>query len=244
MAMEKVSNIVQSQVKQITSQGRSSSPSRKWKTPLSEWQRNEINGFMAKFPSVEKLYRFFAPANLPYAIAHEQDCVTSPCITLNRVDEAYQTQGCAQTIIRNLIVGVYSMSTAREPMQQDAANNAAGLFVAKFGNECTLYGAMLYFGNYLTEYKSTFAQFDVQDILQQYGKKFVPWWRSRLSRVANEEPRTKAINGPQGKEGLKMYIRTEINKGRDLKGGYLYQSGIITDAMIQQAETEIKNGVF
>lgn len=189
------------------------------------------------------MYRFFAPVNLAYAIAHEQECVTEPCITLNRVDEAYNTQGCAQTIIRTLIVGVYSMSTAREPLQQDAANNAAALFVAKFGNECTLYGAMLYFGNYLTEYKASYAQFDVQDILQQFGKKFVSWWRSRLSRAANESTH-KAISGPRGDEALRLYIRKELTEGRDFTGGYLYQSGIITDAMIQQEQKNIKDGVF
>ena len=241
--MEEISKTIQSQVRQITSQRRNDSLSRKWQAPLSERQRNEIDGFKAKFPTVEKLYRFFAPVNLAYAIAHEQECVTEPCITLKRVDEAYDTQGCAQNIIRTLIVGVYSMSTAREPLQQDAANNAAALFVAKFGNECTLYGAMLYFGNYLTEYKSTFAQFDVQDILQQYGKKFVPWWRQRLSRVANESTQ-RAVRGPRGDEALKLYIRKELTDGRDLKGGYLYQSGIITDMMIQQEQDNIKNGVF
>lgn len=241
--METIDKVI-SQVKPTTSRGRNNSLSTKWKGQLSEWQKSNIEQFKATFPSVEKLYKFFAPVNFAYAITHEYECVTYPCITLKRVDMVYEVMGVAQTIIRNLIVGVYSMSTAREPMSQDAVNNAAGLFVAKFGGECTLYGAMLYFGNYLTEYKSSYAQFDVQDILQQYGKKFVPWWRARLSRAANEETQRKVISGPHGQEALKLYVRAEIEVGRDLKGGFLYQSGFITDAMIAEAEKDIKDGVF
>lgn len=192
---------------------------------------------------MEKLYKFFAPTNLAYCITHEQNCVTAPCITLKRVDDVYGVQGCAQTIVRNLIVGVYSMSTAREPLQQDASNNAAALFVAKFGGECTLYAAMLYFGNYLTEYKSSYAPFDFNDILQQYSKKFVPWYRSRLSHAESTQPR-KAIDGPRGKEALILYVRKEIAEGRDLRGGYLYSAGMITEEMIAEAEKEIKDGVF
>ncbi len=142
------------------------------------------------------------------------------------------------------MVGIYSMSAAREQLQQEAVNNAAGIIVAKYGNACTLYGVMLYFANYLSDYKSTFLQFDVQDIIQQFNKKFIPWWHIRLSRANTEHEDVELITGAVGTEALKEYIRTEIEKGNDIRSGYLYECGSITDEMIREIKEQIDSSAF
>ena len=192
---------------------------------------------------MDKLYRYFAPVNLPHAVEHESECATYPCVTLRQVDKVYGIEGVGKSIVRTLITGVYSMSTTREQMPKEAADNAAGLFVAKYGNECTLYALMVYFGNYLTEYKSTYAQFDVQDILQQYHKKFLPRWRMKLGEE-NQQIQTNRKDEINGLEALKLYIRNNIMNGDDLRTGYLYKNGTITDSMIEEEQMAIKAGVF
>ncbi len=202
---------------------------------------------MDKFPTVEKLFKFFCPAKWGFCLAHTDDCTQQPCITLSQVDAAYSTPGTAKNIVSGMFIGLYSMTTAKEPYNQQAANLAAELFVAKYGNECTLYGLMLYFANYLTEYKSSFAQYDVQDILQQFPKKFVPWWRQRLSGGSEQPQQSSDTGQPKGKEALPIMLRSRLCDGESvesIKRGFLYSSGMITDTMISEAEQAVKDGVF
>lgn len=214
---------------------------------LSVRQRHNVDAFMVKFPSVGKLLKFFVPANWGYCIAHTNDCIMNPCVTLLQVDAAYSAPGTAQNITAGMFVGLYSMTTAKEPYNQQAANLAAELFVAKYGNECTLYGIMLYFANYLTEYKSSFAQYDVQDILQQFPKKFVPWWRLRLSECSEQPKQISEAGQPKGKDALPVMLRNRLYNGESvesIKSGFLYSQGTITDTMISEALQAVKDGVF
>lgn len=146
-----------------------------------------------------------------------------------------------------MIVGIYSMSTAREAMNTQAANLAAELFIAKYGNQCTLYALMVYFANYLTEYKGSYAPFDVQDILMQFSKKFLPSWRQRLAGVSEPNDAEDADNEPKGIDALYLMLRNRIREGEteeQLKRGYLYNSGIITDTMIAKAKQDVEDGIF
>ena len=202
---------------------------------------------MRSFPTIEKVYHFFAPSMWAYALGHQEECLTYPCITLRMIDGLYGTDGAAQAIVKTQLVGVYQLSTARDQHNDNAAAMAAGLFVSKYGHECTLYAMMLYFGNYLTEYKSSFAQYDVQDVLQQFGRKFLPWWRSRRER---ERPRngntsgTVAVGVPVGKDAKLIHLRRCVRDGIDIRQGGLYRMGFVTDADISRAEREVEEGVF
>lgn len=138
------------------------------------------------------------------------------------------------------------MSTAREAMNTQAANLAAELFVAKYGNQCTLYALMIYFGGYTTEYKSSFSAFDIQDILMQFSKKFLPSWRQRLAGVSEPNDAEDA-DEPKGIDALYLMLRTRIREGvsiESLKNGYLYKSGIINDKMIADAIQDVEDGIF
>lgn len=183
-----------------------------------------------------------------YALGHQEECLTYPCITLRMIDGLYGTDGAAQAIVKAQLVGVYQLSTARDQHNDNAAAMAAGLFVSKYGHECTLYAMMLYFGNYLTEYKSSFAQYDVQDVLQQFGRKFLPWWRSRRERgrgVADSGSVGRPMPGvPVGREAMLIHLRRCVRDGTDIRQGGLYRTGFVTDADIERAEREVKEGII
>lgn len=177
---------------------------------------------------------------------HAQDCATNPCITLAQTDAVYEDDGTAQRIVRSMFIGIYGMTTAREPYNKEACDMAADLFIAKYGHECTLYAMMLYFGNYLTEYKASYAQYDVQDILQQFGKKFLPRWRQSLAE--NDQPQQQASEQqPHGIEAVKVMLRNRLYNGEtveQLKGGYLYTAGIVTDEMLTEAVHDVMEGIM
>lgn len=183
-----------------------------------------------------------------YALQHQSECLSYPCITLRMVDAVYGSDGAALAVIKNQLVGVYQLSTAKDQYNANSVSMAAGLFISKYGHECTLYAMMLYFGNYLTEYKSSFAQYDVQDVLQQFGKKFLPWWRSRRER-------DRSVTGigtggrtvprvPTGREAILIHLRRCVRDGTDIRQGGLYRTGFVTDADIERAEREVANGII
>ena len=163
-------------------------------------------------------------------ISKKENCITSPCITLAQVDEVYQTNGLAREIVRNQFIGIYSLCTAKDPYNTKSLDLAADLFISKYGHSCTLYAMMLYFGNYLIEYKSSFAQFDMQDILQQFQKKFLPWWSSQQpspSEVREEKP-----SGLTGREALYRLFADRLLNGetlKDLRESNLFKMGFCTE---------------
>lgn len=220
-------------LQRTTSERRRSSTSSSWPS-LSVRQQTETEKFMKAFPSIEKVYSFFCPGRWEYAIRHTNECLAFPCITLSQVDSLYDTLGAATNIVKGHIVGIFGLSTAREQINEQAANLAAEMFVAKYGGYCTLYDTMLYFANYLLEFKQSFSAFDIQDILQQFSKKYLPWRRQRVRPEEDQQQQTKGIT-------LAEMVYKWVADGRtddDFREGGLYQSGIITDAMIQATRAE------
>ena len=202
----------------------------------------ETEIFLKKFPSIEKLFNFFQPRMWGYMLQHVDACVTQPCITLGKVDAIYNCDGAARQIVKAQLIGIYLTSTARDELNQHAANLAADLFVTKYGHECTLYALMLYFGNYLVEYKTSYTQFDVQDILLQFSRKFLPWWRSKIGVVTDEQETERECV-----VSLEQMLRIWVREGRsdeDFREGGLYRIGIVTDAMLRQARKDVEDGII
>ena len=198
---------------------------------------------MQAFPSIEKVYSFFCPGRWDYAIEHTTECLTYPCITLNQVDGLYNAPGAATNIIKGHIIGVFGLSTAREQINAQAANLASSMFVAKYGGYCTLYDTMLYFANFPVEFKQSFSAFDIQDILQQFYRKYLPWRRSR-THTDEAEATTK---GTPLEECVLRWVR-KGQSDEEFREGGLYQMGIINDEMIRSARkqyaAELAGGCF
>lgn len=194
----------------------------------SEAQKAAIEAFRGHFDTTQKLFNVFAPSNWGYMISHLDECLKSPCVTLSQVDAVYR-DGVAKQIVRNQIAGVYSLCTARDQYNSSGIDMAADIFIAKYGHECTLYAMMVYFGNYMTEYKQSYAQFDIQDILQQFGKKFLPWWRQRLEP---ERPKTETTAKLTGMDALYRMLADRLLDGQtldDIRQCSLFRWGFVKE---------------
>ena len=190
---------------------------------------------MQAFPSIEKVYSFFAPGRWNYAIEHTTECLTYPCITLNQVDGLYHAPGAATNIIKGHIIGVFGLTNAREQINAQAANLASSMFVAKYGGYCTLYDTMLYFANFPVEFKQSFSAFDIQDILQQFFKRYLPWKRSKLQINSEDTQETPGCGGLFNALVLWMMAG---DSDADIRAGGLYAMGRVTDKMIEDARAE------
>lgn len=196
----------------------------------------EAQRFKEKFPDIYKVYAFFAPATYGRALANIDKCLTEPSILLADVDSLYSTSGAAKTIISNQFVGLYSLSTAKESFNRSAADLAADIFLGKYGAICSIYALIVYFAKYLTDYKASFAQFDVQDILLQFGKRFLPWWRERLAETKNVAPQPQRAEFDPIAERNAYLLEEYVSKGLDVRQSKLYAYGLITEDEVKELE--------
>lgn len=169
-------------------------------------------------------------------MAHTEDVFSKPSVTLRQLDMIHGA-GTAARLVANQITGICSSTNSRDVLRQDALTQNSEMFVAKYGHECTLNAMMLYFANYPLEYKSSYGQFDIVDILQQFGKKFLPWWRMRQQPV---KPREQQTGGrPVGRDALLRYLADEFLSGKtadQIKAeSGLYRIGRLTDQDINAA---------
>lgn len=152
------------------------------------------------------------------------------------MDSLYSTSGAAKTIISNQFVGLYSLSTAKESFNRSSADLAADIFLGKYGTTCSLYALIVYFALYLTEYKSSFSQFDVQDILLQFSRKFLPWWRGRLAETKNIPAQPQRMETDPIAERNAYLLDEYVYKGIDVRQSNLYAYGFIGDDEIKELE--------
>lgn len=150
---------------------------------------------------------------------------------LKHLDRLYEHDGLAKMVVKANIIGIYSVSMASFTYKDESMNITADLFVAKYGGELSMYAMMLYFANYLMEYKTSHSAFDMQDILQQCGKKFLPWWRDKLSNLENDRPKEK-VKGLIGRDAKIAMLGERLIKGQtldDIKKCNLYRFGYTND---------------
>lgn len=196
--------------------------------------------FLNAYPTISAVYDNFAPLKWGQAQRMKDDLAAKECITLGMLDTVYGVQGAAKMVVKVNLGGIYSLGMNREVMNQQTADMAADLFVARYGNECTMYAMMIYFSGYLMDYKGTYQNYDVQDILLQFSKKFLPWYRLKQGM---KEPKqdVKVPEGPCGKDGLMVYLRMKFRRGENLREGGLWDNGFIDEEMVSRIEVEMSN---
>lgn len=194
---------------------------------LSDRQRNDMATFKRFFPSEKEAIAFFAPAKWEEALHHVEKCTLCANATLRVMEEFYLT-GTAKIMVCNNLIGIYSVAKPSESINRETIDRAAQLFVGKYGTDITPFGMLYYFANYLLEYKNSYSPFDLQDVLRQCGKVFMPWWQSRLARI--NTPKAEQGVKETGTAALYSYLRREyVAKGRDIRESALYQYGRITE---------------
>lgn len=192
-----------------------------------------VESFMSDFPSAAVIADFFTAKNWPIALEYTEQMLTRPSIPLADLDEAYHTDGLALQIVKAQFVGLHQISGSREPAPK-SAHLAAQMFVAKYGQACSLFDMMIYFAHYPLEYKTTFAMFDVQDILAQYAKKYLIWKRNKRQEQPHaEEEEQQPSNEPVGYQAFLVFAAKHTPE-------YLRQSPLYRMGFSQMIEEAIK----
>lgn len=173
----------------------------------SSSNREAVEAFKSDFPTAAVIADFFTAKNWPIALEYTEQMLTRPCIPLAGLDEAYHTDGLALQIVKAQFVGIHQISGSREPAPK-SADLAAKMFIGKYGQTCTPFDMMVYFANYPLDYKTTFAMYDVQDILAQYAKKYLVWKRTQRQeqpQAEEEEEQQQASGKPVGYEAFLLF---------------------------------------
>lgn len=205
---------------------------------VSQKQREDMSRFKSQYPTSSVVIQTFSPPNWGVMLGNVDKCIKAPYVTFKQLDKMYDFAGSlSQKLIQEQLIGIYSITAAKEAANYNSMNLVSSLFCAKYGNICTPFTMMLYFGNYITEYKSSYSQFDAQDIIQQYNRKFLPWYQKAVSEHDNNEDKPQQT-GIVGKEALVEYLSKILRNGgtiNDLKETNLYKMGMCDDKDIEQA---------
>ncbi len=197
----------------------------------------EAQRFKQLFHFENNVVEYFAPVKWQKAITNSDKCLVLPTVTLSVVDKIYR-EGLSVSIVVNNIVGLYTVTRPHEPFYKEAIEQTARLFVGKYGSQLSIFGMLLFFAEYLTEYKSTYGQFDLTDVLRQCGKAFLPKWCSRLGRHENQQSSNSGeITKEVGRPALFRYLINEyVSRGIDVRTSPLVQKGILSEADIKLVE--------
>ncbi|MBO4850986.1 MAG: hypothetical protein J5529_08825 [Prevotella sp.] len=180
-------------------------------------QKSDGEAFLRIFPSEREVLAYFAPAKWTAALANADKCTCYSYMTLKLLDSTY-SEGLANRLVENNIRGIYSLAKPAEPIIDNAVRRVAELFVAKYGSELSVFGALLYFAQYITDHKSTYGQFDMIDVLRQCAKSFLPKWRQRIGKVKERDTNQEEGSKERGMAALYTYLRQEyVAKGIDIR---------------------------
>ena len=208
---------------------------------LSERQKSEIRRFKTLYPYESDVLGKFSPSNWARAVENQEKCYSAPCVMLKHLDRVYNHNGLAKLVVKNNMIGVYSASSATYQYKEDVMNMVADMFIAKFGGELNLYAMMLYFANYLLEYKGTYKEFDMQDVLQQCGKKFLPWWRSKVQCYQPQNDNEEEKYQLKGRDAKIWMLAQRLREGQtvdDLRKCNLYSLSLNSDLAVTEQDLE------
>lgn len=194
---------------------------------------SEKDLFFKKFVTSGDVLRTFQPDNWGIFLKEQEKCLTAPKVSLADVAEHYG-QETAKELVKQQFIGLLRLCSTKE-WNTRGAEAATGLFLSLYGRQLTPYGLMLYFALYPTKYKDTFREFDAQDILKQCGK-FLEWWQAQQPQ---EQPEQQASGDAITINELVLVWLSEGRTIEQIKQGGLYRFGMITDAMITEAQKQL-----
>lgn len=105
---------------------------------------------------------------------------------------------------------------------------AAGLFYGLYGPRITPYALVLYFALYPAKYKTSWRDYDPQELMQKC-EDFLTWWQTKLEKPEEDQPAKR--DGVTIDEALMLWMAEGMTDAQIREGG-LYRMGRITDAMI------------
>lgn len=195
--------------------------------------------FLQQYPITNDVLQEFVPLNWGRYQKNRERYAKEECLPLGCLDEAYGEDGLARMVVKVNIGGIYSLSVNKIPLNDENLNTVADLFVARHGMECSMWAMMVYFSGYVMDYKGTYAPFDYQDIIMQFSKKFLPWWRQKQG-VKKQPEKVEVRQGPVGHEGLIYFLIEKYQRGEDLRTGGLWDNHFIGEKDIEEAMDRMK----
>ena len=102
---------------------------------LSQGQRTELERFKQLFPTEKSVLDFFSPAKWEQALSHKDACLDYSMVTLHII-RLYYGESIARQIVRNNLIGLYTVAKPHEFVNEQALNLATGLFLGKFAPNC------------------------------------------------------------------------------------------------------------
>lgn len=203
---------------------------------LSHGQRTELERFKRMFPTEKSVLDFFSPAKWEDALSNKNACLEYSMVTL-QIIQLYYGESIAKQIVRNNLVGLYTVAKPYEFVNEREHNLAAGLFLGNFTTKLSVFGALYYFASYLTNYRNSYSAFDLQGVLRQCEMKFMPYWRRCIHHHDNAlKMEVKAVE--TWRAALFTYLRREyVAKGCDVRASALYEFGALAKEDVPLVES-------
>lgn len=164
-------------------------------------------------------------------MAKEVEAVTKwPQVTLSQIDSIYQTKGLAEYFATLLFTAIYAQGNGGVSCNQEVAKMQAGLFLAEYGNQCSMYDYMLYMGTYRSKYKPDYiSNGDLSDIIKRFPEYMKH--KGNIMEAHKQQPKTEtrtSNNKLVGKAALEYYLRKAAERGDNLLEGGLVAFGMVT----------------
>lgn len=167
-------------------------------------------------------------------MAKEVEAITKwPQVLLSQIDSIYQTKGLTEYFATLLFTAIYAQGNGGVSCNQEVAKMQAGLFLAEYGNQCSMFDYMLYMATYRSKYKPDYVSGgDLSDITKRFPD-YLKHKGNVLQAYGQKEPQDSGRtqqNGTKlvGKAALEYHLRKAAERGDNLLEGGLVTFGIIT----------------
>lgn len=165
-------------------------------------------------------------------MAKEFEAVTKwPQVTLSQIDSIYQTKGLAEYFATLLFTAIYAQGNGGVSCNQEVAKMQAGLFLAEYGRQCSMFDYMLYMGTYRSKYKPDYiSNGDLSDIIKRFPE-YMKHKKGNIMEAQKQQPKTEtrtSNNKSVGKEALEIYLKRAAERGDNLLESGLVAFGMVT----------------
>lgn len=181
---------------------------------------------------MQSLQAAFQPVNSCKALAKEVEAITKwPQVLLSQIDSIYQTKDLALYFAKLLFTTIYAQgNNGATNCNQSIVNMQAGLFLAEYGNQCSMFDYMLYMATYRSKYKPDYvSNGDLSDIIKRFPEYMKH--KGNIMEAHKPQPKTEARtsnNKLVGKAALEYYLRKAAERGDNLLEGGLVTFGMVT----------------
>lgn len=172
-------------------------------------------------------------------MAKEVEAITKwPQVTLSQIDDIYQTKELALYFAKLLFTTIYAQgNNGATNCNQSIVNMQAGLFLAEYGNQCSMFDYMLYMATYRSKYKPDYvSNGDLSDIIKRFPEYMKH--KGNIMEAHKPQPKTEARtsdnNEPVGKEALELYLKEAAERGDNLLKSALCEMGIFSKKHAQE----------